>query len=136
MIYLAENLKYLLKSNGLKQENLASITGKSRSTAGSYVRGRANPDAEILVIIAKYFNISLDDLVLSDLVTAYKHQDKVVDKVPNVHIVSDVNYSDQYQSTYRKELDLLKEQVNFNREHMRLQQKLIETLQKALDNKG
>lgn len=66
-MYLAQNLKYLREQRGLKQQELADILGVKQSTVGNWEAGKREPEINMLVCIAEYFNVSLDNLVLKEL---------------------------------------------------------------------
>ena len=66
-MYLAQNLKYLRKQKGLNQNDLAEILGIKRSTVGNWETDRREPELNMLVYIAKYFRVTIDDLLLKDL---------------------------------------------------------------------
>ena len=59
-------LKRIRESNGLTQEQLAKILNVSRQSISSWEVGRNFPDLEMIVIISKEFNISLDQLIMGD----------------------------------------------------------------------
>ncbi len=63
MDYLGENLKYLRKTNGLTQEELAGKLNIKRSAIGAYEEGRATPKISVLQQLASLFRISIDNLV-------------------------------------------------------------------------
>jgi phage repressor protein C with HTH and peptisase S24 domain len=75
--YFSKNLKYLRenqKDTKLSQEKLAQEITKmcesgevTRSSISSYEDGRAEPKMEVLDKIAKFFNISIDQLISIDL---------------------------------------------------------------------
>ena len=67
MNYFQANLKYLRKSKGLTQGDLANKIGVNRPKIGSYEEGRAEPKFETLQNISHFFQISIDDLLESDL---------------------------------------------------------------------
>ena len=60
----SEQIKNIRISNNLTQEQLAAILSISRQTISSWETGRNLPDLEMVVAIAKHFNISLDELIL------------------------------------------------------------------------
>lgn len=66
-MYLAQNLKYLREKKGLKQQKLADALKLSRATIGNWETGERKPDIEMVVRLAEYFGVTLDDLVLKDL---------------------------------------------------------------------
>ena len=57
------NIKYLRKSKGLTQEELAKNVGVTRAVIGSYEESRAVPKLNVLTDLAYFFKISLDELV-------------------------------------------------------------------------
>lgn len=59
-------LKRIRESNGLTQEQLSKILNVSRQSISSWEVGRNFPDLEMIVIISKEFNISLDQLIMGD----------------------------------------------------------------------
>lgn len=59
----AERLRYLLDCQEIKLKALAPKLGISPSTLGNYALGLREPDFEILVRIADYFNVSTDYLL-------------------------------------------------------------------------
>lgn len=67
MIYFSGNLRYLRQVNGLSQEDLALNIGLNRGNIASYEKGNAEPKLENLLKIAKFFNISGNDLIGKDL---------------------------------------------------------------------
>ena len=66
-MYLAQNLKYLRERKGLSQREFSADLGLSRATVGNWETGERKPDIEMIIRLAEYFGVSLDDLVLSDL---------------------------------------------------------------------
>lgn len=59
---LGENIKKLRKERGIKQATLASELKIGRQTLSSYECGVALPDILLLISIADYFGVSLDEL--------------------------------------------------------------------------
>ena len=71
-MFFNKNLKYLRKKErNLSQDALAEMLGISRSALVSYESGRAEPRLLVLIQIAHYFNISIEELVNRDL-TGYR----------------------------------------------------------------
>ena len=67
MSLISENIKYLRKLNGLTQEQFSRRIGIKRSLLGAYEEGRANPNPNNLIVIAKSFNVSVENLQKQDL---------------------------------------------------------------------
>lgn len=66
-MYLAQNLKYLREQKGLSQKDFSADMGLSRATVGNWETGERKPDIEMIIRLAEYFGVTLDDLVLRDL---------------------------------------------------------------------
>jgi len=64
---LGLNIKYLRKVRNLTQDQLADKIGVNRAMIGSYEEGRAVPKLPALQILSHYFNVSIDNLVNTDL---------------------------------------------------------------------
>lgn len=65
----SETMEELLRSSELtggSRKKLAEAVGISEATVSHYVRGRVRPSYDVLVRIAKYFNVSLDYLVFGE----------------------------------------------------------------------
>ncbi len=62
------NLKYLRKLRGWTQEEFAQKLNIKRSLIGAYEEERADPRLEVLEIVADMFKLTLDELLLKDLV--------------------------------------------------------------------
>ncbi|HEM6117203.1 helix-turn-helix domain-containing protein [Streptococcus pluranimalium] len=63
----------LRKEKGLSQEELAEKLYVSRQTISNWERGRTYPDINSLLLIATFFDVSLDNLIKGD-VDIMKHQ--------------------------------------------------------------
>lgn len=60
---LAHRLAALRRKKGLSQTQLAQILNISPSTEGMYEQGRRIPNLETLILMAQFFNVSLDYLI-------------------------------------------------------------------------
>jgi len=67
MDYIRENVRYLRRLKGLTQEELSDALNIKRSQLGAYEEGRAKPNYEVLVNMAKFFSITLDALITKNL---------------------------------------------------------------------
>ncbi|WP_164506058.1 helix-turn-helix domain-containing protein [Companilactobacillus insicii] len=61
----SENLKKLRTDKGLSQEQLSEIIDVSRQSISKYESGVTEPSFDKLIAIAKYFDVSIDFLLLS-----------------------------------------------------------------------
>ena len=58
-----ENLERIRKARKVSQKQLGNALGLTQQMISSYEKGFSAPNMDILLQIAEYFNISLDDLV-------------------------------------------------------------------------
>ena len=64
---LSDNIKKLRKDNNLSQEDLADKLGVSRQSISKWEQGDAYPEMDKLMQMAELFNVSLDNLVHSNI---------------------------------------------------------------------
>jgi transcriptional regulator with XRE-family HTH domain len=64
---LINNIKWLRKSRGLTQDDLAKKIDLTRSIVGSYEEGRAEPGLENIQKLAYFFGVTIDELLSRDL---------------------------------------------------------------------
>ena len=67
MSLISNNLKYLRKKISLTQEQMAQQIGIKRSLLGAYEEGRADPRISNLLKFSEIFNLSVDELIGTDL---------------------------------------------------------------------
>ena len=65
--HLNSNLRWLRKQKGLKQDEMQSEIGFTRTTWSNYENDLSKPDIEELNSISSYFGVSLDDIMNKDL---------------------------------------------------------------------
>ncbi len=65
-IEIANRLVNLRKENGLSQEQLAEKIGVSRQAVSKWERSEASPDTDNIILLARLYNISLDELLRTD----------------------------------------------------------------------
>lgn len=65
-IEIANRLVNLRKSNSLSQEGLAEKLGISRQAVSKWERAEASPDTDNLILLAKIYKISLDELLSTE----------------------------------------------------------------------
>lgn len=61
---MKNRLEELRKSRGIKQEELAAVLEVSRQTIGSLENGRYNPSILLAFKIARYFEMSIEDIFI------------------------------------------------------------------------
>lgn len=65
-IEIANRLVEFRKKNGLSQEQLAEKIGVSRQAVSKWERSEASPDTDNLIMLARLYNVSLDDLLRTE----------------------------------------------------------------------
>lgn len=65
-IEIANRLVQLRKQNNLSQEELAARIGISRQAVSKWERAEASPDTDNLILLARLYNVSLDDLLRTE----------------------------------------------------------------------
>lgn len=58
----AQNLRILIRMNGLSQAELAEATGVSSQTISNYVNARYSPNSENLRVLANFFHVTPEEL--------------------------------------------------------------------------
>ena len=67
-MFLGSNIKHLRNRKGLTQGEAAAKFGITRSTLNNYENAVVlNPTADILIVISKFFNVSVDVILKTDL---------------------------------------------------------------------
>ncbi|MBU5361936.1 MULTISPECIES: helix-turn-helix transcriptional regulator [Enterococcus] len=61
---MKNRLEEMRKERGIKQEELAISLEVSRQTIGSLENGRYNPSILLAFKIARYFNVSIEDIFI------------------------------------------------------------------------
>lgn len=61
---MKNRLEELRKQRGIKQEDLANALEVSRQTIGSLENGRYNPSIQLAFKIARYFNMSIEEIFI------------------------------------------------------------------------
>ena len=64
---LDKNLKYLRQKNKISQQGLSEALDIPRTTLGDYERGKTEPNIAMLIKMATYFDVKVDELVKEDL---------------------------------------------------------------------
>ena len=72
--YFASNIKLLRKRKRRTQDDLAFSMGLKRPTLSGYENGVAQPGLETLAAFSRYFNVSIDTLIKTDLASLSESQ--------------------------------------------------------------
>lgn len=78
-IQLAANLRYLRELNKQNQEDTGAVFNITRQAYSNYETMTRTPDLDMLVRIATYYDLTLDQLILQDL----QHFPEIKEKVPH-----------------------------------------------------
>lgn len=81
---LPSNLNYLRKAKKLSQQQLADDVGIPRTTLGDYERGKTEPNIEMLINLADYFDVKIDDLIRANL----SHRDLEIIKNKDLRVLA------------------------------------------------
>ena len=68
MNYFAQNLKTLRIEKNLTQPQLAKELNVSNGMISFWENGKYEPTATNIILVAKFFNISIDELLLTPLI--------------------------------------------------------------------
>ena len=68
-IETANKLLQYRKASGLSQEELAEKIGVSRQAVSKWERAEASPDTDNLILLAKIYGVTLDELLMGDPAT-------------------------------------------------------------------
>jgi transcriptional regulator with XRE-family HTH domain len=86
-IETANRLYELRKKNGLSQEELADKLGISRQAVSKWERAEASPDTDNLILLARLYGITLDELLntedAKDLALENQESDQLEEVVEN-----------------------------------------------------
>lgn len=63
-VVVKNKLEQIRKERGIKQEELAAAMEVSRQTIGSLENGRYNPSIVLAFKLARYFNMSIEDIFI------------------------------------------------------------------------
>ncbi len=102
------NLKIqaLRKENGLTSEKFAEKFNVSRQAVSKWETGESMPDIENIVKIAKYFNVTLDYLLLDSNVRTLEENESIRNLQPNFEMLHIWElYSEQLNTEYTQCLD-------------------------------
>lgn len=70
-IQLANNLRFLRTKHKLTQDDLSSLLNISRQAYSNYETSKRTPDLDSLLHISRFYQISIDELVLDNLQSTY-----------------------------------------------------------------
>ena len=77
------NLRIIQKKSGKTREEVANAIGINKTTYDNYLNGRNEPSVETLIKLAKYFNVTLDELCGYDIGQSKSENIKLFSDVKN-----------------------------------------------------
>ena len=80
---LSKNLKIFIERKGLTQENVAEALNVVRQTISKWEKGISVPDADMLIKLAEILDVSVSELIGSD-VTDEKNEDMIAVELARV----------------------------------------------------
>lgn len=90
-LQLANNLRYLRKQKGLRQEDVGHILNISRQAYSNYENCTRTPDLDTLLKLCDYYKVSLDALVLGDVRNELYNAGNISETVTSYHTGVDKN---------------------------------------------
>jgi len=106
---LGKRLKELRTLKKLNQSDLANMLGIERSTYGKYETGDSSPDYEKLLILADFFQVSIDHLLGRTTSSAPTH-------IQAAHLSGDTPITEESLNIIEAELRKIREELRKNKE--------------------
>jgi transcriptional regulator with XRE-family HTH domain len=124
--YFGYNIKFLRKRKKLTLVEMSALTGISKSALSDYENNKSTPGLEILRVFSSFFEVSIDDILKSDM-TGPKSQN------PGNKTDKEVDHTDQIYEN----LDQEKYQFHLKLLHQRLESATLrfQMLQQLLQSK-
>jgi len=121
-MFFPDNIKLLRKRKGQTQEEVAESLKMKRSTLSGYENKIAQPNNETLLEFSKYFNISIDTLIKTDLSKLSDYYLSELEKSSNSYETSSnirvlataVNEKNEYTIELVSEKDMEKYKTRYN----------------------
>lgn len=66
-MYIADNIRFLRRSKGMRQGDLAKILKKHSVSISDYEKGKSVPPIEVALQLCRIFEVDLNNLVMADL---------------------------------------------------------------------
>jgi len=100
---IAENIKRLRRAKDVTQERLAEILNISAPAVSKWERGETLPDITLLMPLASYFNVSVDDLMGYDEARAQAELIKRFDEYTHLRRTSNTKEAEALIAETRRE---------------------------------
>ncbi len=73
-------LQKLIDEKNISRKEVAEVIGQSVSQVGMYIQGRRDPDTSILLKLSKHYGVSVDSLLMNEIVVYNKEELKSKEK--------------------------------------------------------
>ena len=67
MSFFGKNIKKIRGVKGLSQQSFAALFSLKRAALGAYEEGRSEPKIDTIIKVAKYFSITIDDMLTKEI---------------------------------------------------------------------
>ncbi len=112
MNYISLNIKYLTGKEKVKKDEFGRIFGLNRGAISAYISEKAQPKIETLQKISAYFQISIDDLINTNLSNPDKKEDIVNPKCEKCDLMERVILAkDETINAQKKTIDAQEETI-------------------------
>ena len=120
-IEIANRLVNLRKENGLSQEQLAEKIGVSRQAVSKWERSEASPDTDNIILLAKLYNVSLDELLRTDEEVVPSEEEPEASGFEQAEPVEDNETTSETETSFEEKNDgYYKESPNGDKVHIGL----------------
>ena len=129
--YFGNNIKFLRKRKKLTLVEMSALTGISKSALSDYENNKSTPGLEILRVFSSFFEVSIDDILKSDMTGPKSHNpDNKTDKEAD-H--TDQIFENLDQEKYQFHLKLLHQRLESATLRFQMLQQLLQS--KESENK-
>ncbi len=129
-LMIAEKIKKYRKERGLTQEALASVLGVSYQSVSKWETGDGYPDITLLPSIANYFEVTVDELIGNDEISAREDVQKnyfdIVHKLPHEErLALALKYNKKYPRNWHIANSLVREISRHHRDKLAEYKELV-----------
>lgn len=129
---LGLKLLELRQQHNLTQKQLCEALNLGRSTYSYFETGRRTPDIDTLLLIARYYNITIEELVPSSNLKSYSTTEQTSDNLLDIQIV---HHLKSKHISVEDVMELSKADFNFLMDYKRLTEENKAELQYIMNYK-
>jgi len=129
---LGLKLLELRQQHNLTQKQLCEALNLGRSTYSYFETGRRTPDIDTLLLIARYYNITIEELVPSSNLKSYSSTEQTNDNLLDIQIV---HHLKSKHISVEDVMELSKADFNFLMDYKRLTEENKAELQYIMNYK-